>query len=94
MNSKWIHWHAQSVSGIQIAQILEPICGFASPNPRELLTGHRRFLSQHPHQEIDDPEPFPPPFIGCRVCNTHRFLLSYLAYSIFRRHRNESLLQS
>lgn len=70
------HWHAQSISGIQIAQILEPICGFASPNPRELLTGHRRFLSQHPHQEIDDPEPFPPPFIGCRVCNTHRFLLS------------------
>ncbi|XP_044474612.1 serine carboxypeptidase-like 17 isoform X2 [Mangifera indica] len=61
-----IQAYYKSVSGIQIAQILEPICGFASPNPRELLTGHRRFLSQHPHQEIDDPEPLPPPFIGCR----------------------------
>lgn len=62
-------WHTQSVSGIQTAQILEPICGFASPKPQESLIGYRRSLNQHPHQEILDPEPFPPPFIGCRVCN-------------------------
>ncbi|KAJ0026023.1 hypothetical protein Pint_08629 [Pistacia integerrima] len=62
-----------AISGIQTAHILEPICGFASPKPQEFLIGYRRSLNQHPHQEILDPEPFPPPFIGCR---SYGYLLS------------------
>ncbi|XP_022772924.1 serine carboxypeptidase-like 7 [Durio zibethinus] len=71
---KDIQYFSMCISGIQTGQILEPICGFASPKPQEI--GTRRYLDEHHDQKPLDDEQDPPPLptVGCR---SYSYLLSY-----------------
>ncbi|XP_022768627.1 serine carboxypeptidase-like 7 isoform X1 [Durio zibethinus] len=68
---KDVQYFSNCISGLQIAQILEPICGFASPTPQ--VIGRRRYLDEHHDQELLDDEPPTLPPIGCRA---YSYLLS------------------
>ncbi|KAJ4961996.1 hypothetical protein NE237_021906 [Protea cynaroides] len=59
------------ISGLNPYQILEPLCIFVSPKPKEMV-GDRRSLSQN-YYKILDPQP-PIPTVGCR---NYGYLLAY-----------------
>ncbi|KAJ4968690.1 hypothetical protein NE237_015391 [Protea cynaroides] len=59
------------ISGLNPYQILEPLCVFVSPKPKEMV-GDRRSLSQN-YYKILDPQP-PIPAVGCR---NYGYLLAY-----------------
>nr|DAD24905.1 TPA_asm: hypothetical protein HUJ06_026369 [Nelumbo nucifera] len=61
---------SECLSGINTAHILEPLCGFASPKPKEKF-GDRRYLEDN-SREILDPQPSSTEF-----CRTDGYLLSY-----------------
>ncbi|XP_042508668.1 serine carboxypeptidase-like 18 [Macadamia integrifolia] len=61
------------ISGLNIAQILEPLCFFASPKPEEMV-GDRRSLKQK-NNEFLDPKPIKP--IPTDRCRSFDYLLAY-----------------
>ncbi|XVF36445.1 hypothetical protein REPUB_Repub19eG0059200 [Reevesia pubescens] len=68
---KDLQYYNKCTSRIETAHILERLCSFASPKPRE-MSARRRYLDEH-HEELLDPEPPTLPTIGCR---TYSYLLS------------------
>lgn len=65
---------SQCISGLQTAQILEPLCGYASPKPGEML-GDRRSLLENfflVRELTADPD------LGCRVAFPTYILLVLL----------------
>ncbi|XP_042495405.1 serine carboxypeptidase-like 17 [Macadamia integrifolia] len=61
---KDIQSYDQCILGINSAQILEPLCPFASPKPQEVVGDRRRSLIRQNY--TDDPQP-PIPALGCRT---------------------------
>ncbi|KAK6245894.1 hypothetical protein SCA6_008984 [Theobroma cacao] len=72
---KDIQYFSKCISGIQPAQILEPICPFASPRPQE-IGGKRDLEEQHGEVLLED-EPPPPPPLPTLGCRTYAYLLCY-----------------
>ncbi|XP_057974842.1 serine carboxypeptidase-like 2 [Malania oleifera] len=65
---KHIISYYKCLTGLQVAQILEPLCGFASPKPQEILSTRKSLRLRG----LLDPEPpFPP--LDCRI---YAYLLS------------------
>ncbi|KAK6257205.1 hypothetical protein QUC31_000664 [Theobroma cacao] len=72
---KDIQYFSKCISGIQPAQILEPICPFASPWAQE-IGGKRDLEEQHGEVLLED-EPPPPPPLPTLGCRTYAYLLCY-----------------
>ncbi|KAG6705363.1 hypothetical protein I3842_07G175700 [Carya illinoinensis] len=70
--SKDIQAFYACVSALNTAQILEPLCGFASPKPQAMF-GKRRSLYENLKAFLD---PIPDPSVPVLGCRTYGYLLS------------------